>query len=85
MTANDKTILGVMGHLHSEAWPVTERFPRRDFGHLDYEVNFNDPKCIPSSSQVRILHELLANSDIFERYPKRKDCAHVENSKGAQK
>jgi hypothetical protein len=75
---NDKTILDVFAHPHSEALHVTERFHRRDFGHLDYEITFNDPKMYTKPFTVRIPHELMADSDIFETYPENeKDCAHI--------
>jgi len=41
---NDKSWLDGVGHPHSEALHVTERFHRRDFGHLDVEVTIDDPK-----------------------------------------
>ncbi len=41
---NDKTALDLAGHPHSDALKITERFHRRDFGHLDYEMTFDDPK-----------------------------------------
>ena len=31
------------GHPHTEALRMTERYCRRDFGHLDVEVTFDDP------------------------------------------
>jgi hypothetical protein len=39
---NDKTWLDLGGHPHSEALRVTERFQRRDFGHMRLEVTFDD-------------------------------------------
>jgi hypothetical protein len=75
---NDKTILDVFAHPHSDALHVTERFHRRDFGHLDYEITFNDPKMYTKPFTVRIPHELMADSDIFETYTENeKDCAHI--------
>ena len=44
MGFNDKSWLDGVGHPHSEALHVTERFHRRDFGHLDVEVTIDDPK-----------------------------------------
>src|SRR5208337_179476 len=41
---NDKTWLDLIGHPHSEALRITERYHRRDFGHLDVEMTFDDPK-----------------------------------------
>jgi hypothetical protein len=75
---NDRTPLDVMGHPHSEALRVTEHFRRRDFGHLDYEITFDDPKMYSKPFTVRIPHDLLADSDIFEMYSENeKDCAHL--------
>jgi hypothetical protein len=79
---NDKTTLDVMGHPHSEELRVLERFRRRDFGHLDYEITFDDPKMYAEPFTVKIPHDLLPDSDIFETYPENeKDCAHL--GKGA--
>ena len=41
---NDRTWLDFGGHPHSEALKVTERFRRRDFGHIDLQETFEDPK-----------------------------------------
>ncbi len=40
---NDRTPIDGMGHPRSEAMHVTERYHRRDFGHLDTELTFDDP------------------------------------------
>ena len=41
---NDKTWLDAIGHPHSEALRVVERYRRRDFGHMDVQVTFEDSK-----------------------------------------
>jgi hypothetical protein len=75
---NDKTPLDLMGHPHSEALRTRERFRRRDFGHLDYEVTFDDPKMYTKPFTVKIPHELQADSDVFENYcENEKDLAHL--------
>ena len=75
---NDKTIFDLAGHPHSDAVHMTERFRRRDFGHLDYELTFNDPKMYTKPFTVKIPHELLADSDIFEMYSENeKDMSHI--------
>jgi len=75
---NDKTWLDGIGHPHSEALRVTERFRRRDFGHLDYELTFDDPRMYTKPFTVKIPHELLPDTDIFEMYlENEKDCAHI--------
>ena len=40
---NDRTWLDAMGHPHTEALHVTERYRRPDFGHLEQEVTIQDP------------------------------------------
>jgi hypothetical protein len=67
-----------MGHPHSEALRVLERFRRLDFGHLDYEITFDDPKMCTKPFAVKIPHELLADSDVFENFcENEKDRAHL--------
>jgi hypothetical protein len=75
---NDKTWLDGMRHPHSDALRIVERFHRRDFGHLDYQITFDDPKMYTRPFTVRIPHELLPDSDIFENYcENEKDRAHL--------
>jgi hypothetical protein len=75
---NDKTPLDAMGHPHSDALLVTERFHRRDFGHLDYEITFEDLKTYTKAFTVKIPHDLVPDSDIFETYAENeKDLAHI--------
>jgi hypothetical protein len=76
---NDQTPLDAMGHFHSEALRVTERFRRRDFGHMDVEMTFDDPKVFTKPFAVKIPHDLLADADIFESYcnQNEKDRAHL--------
>jgi hypothetical protein len=75
---NDKTPLDSMGHPHSDALRTLERFHRRDFGHLDYEITFDDPKMYTKPFTVKIPHELLADADVFENYcENEKDLKHL--------
>jgi hypothetical protein len=75
---NQKTPLDAMGHPHSDSMRTVERFRRRDFGHLDYEITIDDPKMYTKPFTVRIPHELLPDTDIFENYcENEKDSAHL--------
>jgi len=75
---NDKTVLDAGGHPHSDALHVTERFRRRDFGHLDYQVTFDDPKMYTRPFTVSIPHDLLPDSDVFENFcENERDRAHL--------
>jgi hypothetical protein len=76
---NDKTWLDGIGHPHSEALRVVERYRRRDFGHLDVEMTFDDPQMYTKPFSIKVPYELLADSDIFENYcnENEKDRAHI--------
>ena len=63
---NDKTALDALGHPHSESLRVVERFRRRDFGHLEVEMTFDDPRMYTRPFTIKVGHDLLADSDIFE-------------------
>jgi len=77
---NDKTAFDTMGHPHSDALRVTERFRRRDFGHLDVEMTFDDPKMYTKPFTIKIPHNLLADTDIFEMFctENERDAAHMQ-------
>ncbi len=42
---NAKTALDLAGHPHTEELRLTERYHRRDVGHMDLQVTFDDPKA----------------------------------------
>jgi hypothetical protein len=78
---NDKTPLDVIGHPHSEALRVTERFHRIDFGHMDIEMTFDDPQSYTKPFTVKIPHTLLGDQDIFEMFcENEKDREHLQNA-----
>ena len=78
---NNQTRLDAGGHPHSEALRVTERFHRRDFGHLDVEMTFDDPKMYTKPFTIKVPHDLLADADIFEMYcnENERDAPHMQN------
>jgi hypothetical protein len=76
---NDKTSLDGIGHPHSEALHIVERYHRRDFGHMDVEMTFDDPQMYTRPFTIKVPYELLADSDIFENFcnENEKDRAHI--------
>jgi hypothetical protein len=76
---NDRTPLDAIGHPRSEAMYVTERFRRRDFGHLDVEMTFDDPQLYSRKFTVKVAFELVADNDIFEMFcaQNEKDRSHM--------
>jgi hypothetical protein len=77
---NDKTPLDTLLHPHSEALRITERFRRRDFGHLEIETTFNDPKMYRRPFTIKVPYNLLPDSDIFESFcgQNEKDRRHLQ-------
>ena len=71
--------LDVFGHPHSEALHVTERFRRRDFGHMDLDVTIDDPKTYTKPFTYKINLLLLPDTDLLESFcvENEKDAAHV--------
>jgi hypothetical protein len=75
---NGRTWLDVLGHPQSEKAKVTERFRRRDFGHLDSEVTFDDPVWYSKPFTIKVTYQLQPDTDILEYYcENEKDSAHM--------
>jgi len=82
----DKTWLDAAGHPHSEDLHVTERFHRREFGHLDMEITIDDAKVYTKPFTIKVTQRLLPDTDIAENFcaENEKDWEHMKNS-GAPK
>ena len=63
---NDRGWLDGFGHARSESMRMTERYRRRDFGHMDLEITFDDAKYYTRPFTVRAAFRLLPDSDILE-------------------
>ena len=63
---NDRTWLDSSGHPHTEALRTTERYRRRDFGHLDIEVTLNNPAVYARPWTVALSAELAADTELLE-------------------
>ena len=76
---NDKSWLDAVGHPHSEALRVQERFHRRDFGHLDVQMTVDDPKMYTKPITVKITELLIPDSDVLESFcnENEKDLKHI--------
>jgi hypothetical protein len=58
--------LDSFGHPRSQAMRVTERFRRRDFGHMDLELTFDDPTYYTRPFGFKTTLTLLPDSDVLE-------------------
>ena len=63
---NGKTWLDIMGHPTTDALHVTERFRRRDFGHLDLRLTVDDPKAYTKSWSVELPKLLVLDTELME-------------------
>jgi hypothetical protein len=58
--------LDAIGHPRSEDMRITERYRRRDFGHMDFEVSIDDPKYYTRPFGYRTTMTLLPDTDVLE-------------------
>lgn len=73
----EKSWLDRLGHTHSDAMRITERFRRIDFGHLEIEVTIDDPKTFTKPIKYTQKATLVPDEDLLEYF-----C--TENEKDAQ-
>jgi hypothetical protein len=65
---NDKAWLDAGGTPHSESLKTTERFRRLDFGHLEAEFTFDDPKAFTEPWSAKARFDLLPDTDLLEHH-----------------
>jgi len=65
---NDKGPLDAIGHPHSESLRLTERFRRRDFGHLEVQVTVDDPMTYTKPVTIRSGHRLIPDTELIETF-----------------
>lgn len=63
---NDRGWLDVGGHPQTESLHMTERFRRRDFGHMDVEMTLTDPKVFKKPVVMKMEHTLVPDTDLIE-------------------
>jgi len=63
---NDRSWLDIEGHPHSEALKVTERFHRRDLGHMDLDITIDDPKTFTRPFSLSMPQHLTPDTDLIE-------------------
>jgi hypothetical protein len=82
---NDRTTLDLAGHPHTEALRVTERYHRRDAGHIDLQVTFEDPKSYTRPWTVPVQFDLVADGDLIEYIcENERDSAHLVGKSGEE-
>jgi hypothetical protein len=62
----DNTWLDLFGHPATDALRVTERFQRRDFGHMDLEIAMSDAKAYTKPWRIELHPHLLPDNELLE-------------------
>jgi len=63
---NDVGRLDQVGHPRSEKLHVTERFRRVDFGHIQFQISFDDPDTLAKPLTISLLMNYLADTEPLE-------------------
>jgi len=63
---SDATWLDSAGHPQTESLRVTERFHRRDFGHMDYDITIDDPTVFTRPFTIETERLLAPDTDLLE-------------------
>jgi hypothetical protein len=75
---NDRTWLDRVGHPHSEDLRVTERFQRVDFGHMRFQITYDDPKTLTRPLSISLAVNYAPDTDMLETVcENERDAAHL--------
>jgi hypothetical protein len=82
---NDISWLDEAGHPHTEDLRITERFRRVDFGHLQFEITFDDPKVMVKPLTRSIDVKYAADNEMLEYVcnEHERDSAHYRGKTNA--
>jgi hypothetical protein len=80
---NGKAPLDIVGNPRSEKMKITERYRRRDVGHLDVAITFDDPVVYTRPFTIKVTHLLQPDTDVLEYFcnENEKDRVHIANAK----
>jgi len=78
-TFNDIGWLDMNGHPQTETTHITERYRRRNFGHIDLELTIEDPKAYARPWTVKLAGlDLLPDEELIEALcENEKDYSHL--------
>jgi hypothetical protein len=75
---NDKGWLDMDGHPQTESTHITERFRRRDFGHIDLQLTIEDPTAYTKPWSARLGLNYLPDEELIEDIcENEKDLQHM--------
>jgi hypothetical protein len=80
---NGRGWLDALGHEASESLRLTERFTRRDFGHMDVQLTLDDPNTFTKPVTIKVTQLLVPDTDLLESFcaENERDAVHMAVSK----
>jgi hypothetical protein len=72
----DDVWLDVNGSPLTSSGKITERFTRLNFGTLQIDVTIEDPKAYTEPFTVRVMQQLMPNTELFESVCEDRDAEH---------
>ena len=82
---NNRTTIDLAGHPHTEALRVTERYHRRDVGHLDVQVTLDDPQAYTRPWTLPMEFTLIPDGDLIEYVcENERDKPHLVGTSGEE-
>jgi len=82
---NDRSTIDLAGHPHTEALRMTERFHRRDIGHLDVQITFDDPQAYTRPWTLPMEFALVPEDDLLEYVcENERDARHLVGKSGEE-
>ena len=75
---NDVGWLDMNGHPQTETTHITERFRRRDFGHMDLQLIIDDPAAYSKPWSTTVVLEFFPDEEMIENVcDNEKDLSHM--------
>jgi hypothetical protein len=75
---DEKGWLDMNGHPQTETTHVTERYHRRDFGHMDLALTIEDPNAYAKPWGVNLVLDFFADEDMIENMcENERDYSHL--------
>ena len=80
---NDRSTIDLSGHPHTDALRMTESYRRRDAGHIELKVTFEDRKAYAKSWTLPLELELVADGQLIEYVcENERDSRHLVGQSG---
>ena len=61
-------MLDMNGHPQTEATHITERFRRKDFGHMDLQITIDDPKAYTRPFTIDMNMKIMIDTQMIEEF-----------------